>query len=439
MGLLDRLQHAWNAFFRKGPPYDTDDLMTPYIPRYQDLGIMSTYRPDRVYFSKGQEKNLISTIFNRIAVDACSMDIRHVKLDDNDRFLEMMDSSLNKCLWLSANKDQTGRAFVQDAVMSMLDEGCIAIVPIDTTSNPEKGTYDILSMRVCKITAWYPDNIQVEAYNDVTGQKQTITIPKTMAAIVENPFYAIMNEPNSALQRLVKKLNLLDVIDSESGSSKLNLIVQLPYIIKTELRKQQAEKRRQDIEEQLSHSKYGIAYTDGTEKVTQLNRPAENSIMESVKYYTSMLYSQLGITQEVLDGTADEKTMLNYLQRCVVPIVTALCEEMTRKFLTKTAITQHQRIKFFNDPFRFVTMMNMAEVSDKMTRNEIMSSNEVRQIIGLKPSNDPDADELRNKNLNKPVEEQPNPQKQANNPDNSQESLDEAAAREYQELMKRGG
>jgi hypothetical protein len=248
-----------------------------------------------------------------------------------------------------------------------------------------------------------------------------------------------MNEPNSALQRLVKKLNLLDVIDSESGSSKLNLIVQLPYVIKTELRKKQAEDRRNDIEEQLSHSKYGIAYTDGTEKVTQLNRPAENSIMESVKYYTSMLYSQLGITQEVLDGTADEKTMLNYLQRCVVPIVTTLCEEMTRKFLTKTAITQHQRIKFFNDPFRFVTMMNMAEVSDKMTRNEIMSSNEVRQIIGLKPSKDPDADELRNKNLNKPVEDQTNPQKQANNPDDSQESLDEAAAREYQELMKRGG
>lgn len=405
MGLLDRLSHAWNAFFGKGPPYD---LQKQFIePKYLDLGYSSTYRPDRVYFTRGQEKTFVNTIINRIAVDAASVNIRHVRLDDNDRFKSEEISDLNNCLSVEANKDQSARAFLQDVIMSMLDEGCVAVVPIDTDFDPaDSASFKIETMRVGKIIQWYPDNIQVECYNDKIGQKQTITVPKKSTAIIENPFYAIMNEPNSILQRLVKKLNLLDIIDAQSGSGKLNLIIQLPYIIKTETRREQAAKRRDDIEDQLAKSQYGIAYTDGTEKITQLNRPAENNLLSQVQYLTSMLFSQLGLTESILNGTADEKTMLNYQNRIVVPILCAITEEFRRKFLTKTARTQKQSIMYFVDPFRYVQASDMAEIGDKMTRNEIMTSNEIRQIVGLKPSTDPKADELRNKNLNRPTEEE---------------------------------
>lgn len=398
MGMIDRLQHAWNAFFGKGPPYDVNKFLQQ--PRYLDLGYSSTYRPDRVYFTKGQEKTLVNSIYNRIAVDVASIDIRHVRLDDNDRFKEEIESDLNDCLSIEANKDQTGKAFIQDIVMSMLDEGCVAVVPVDTTTNPENGSYDIESLRVGKITQWFPDHVTVNLYNDITGQYKEITVPKADTAIIENPFYAIMNEPNSTLQRLFRKLNLLDVIDGQLGSGKLNLIVQLPYVIKTEARQQQAEKRRVDIENQLAKSQYGIAYTDGTEKITQLNRPADNNMMAQVEYYTSMLFSQLGITESILNGTADEKTMLNYQNRTVVPILCAITEEFRRKFLTKTARTQKQSIMYFTNPFKLAMLANIAEVADKFSRNEILSSNEIRQIIGFKPSDDPKADELRNKNLN---------------------------------------
>lgn len=405
MGLLDRLQHAWNAFFGKGPPYDYNKQFTQQLQPYE-IGMSSTYRPDRVYFTRGQEKTFVNTIINRISVDASSIDIRHVKLDENNRYMKEVDDDLNNCLKIEANKDQSARAFIQDVVMSMLDEGCVAVVPIDTDINPKDSTsFDIESMRVGKITQWFPDKVQVECYNDKIGQKQTIIVLKKSTAIIENPFYAIMNEPNSILQRLVRKLNLLDVIDAQAGSGKLNLIIQLPYVIKTEARKQQAANRRADIEDQLAKSQYGIAYTDGTEKITQLNRPAENNLLNQIQYLTSMLFSQLGLTESILNGTADEKTMLNYQNRIIVPILCAITEEFRRKFLTKTARTQKETIMFFSDPFRYVTMDNIAEIGDKMTRNEIMTSNEIRQIVGLKPSTDPSADELRNKNLNRPESE----------------------------------
>lgn len=404
MGLFDRLSHAWNAFFGKGPPFKEENIYV--TPKYMDLGYSTTYRPDRVTFTRGQEKTFVNTMFNRIAVDCSSINIRHVRLDDEDRYLEDMNSTLNECLSVEANKDQTARSFIQDIVMSMLDEGCVAVVPIDTDIDPTvSDSYKIESMRVGKIVQWYPDHIQVEVYNDRIAQKQTITVEKKSTAIIENPFYAIMNEPNSILQRLVRKLNLLDVIDANSGSGKLNLIVQLPYVIKTEARREQAAKRRDDIEDQLAKSQYGIAYTDGTEKITQLNRPAENNLMSQIQYLTSMLFSQSGLTESILNGTADEKTMLNYQNRVIIPILCAITEEFRRKFLTKTARSQKQDIMFFSDPFRYVTMDNIAEIGDKMTRNEIMTSNEIRQIVGLKPSKDPEADELRNKNLNKPANE----------------------------------
>lgn len=399
MGFLDRLKHGWNAFLGKGPPYDENAQYI--IPRYIDLGYSSTYRPDRIYPTRGQERSLVSTIYNRIAIDVANVDIRHVRLDDNNRFKEEIDSDLNERLKLEANKDQTSRQFIQDIVMSMFDEGCVAVVPVDTEASlDEGGTQKIYSMRVGKITQWYPDNVRVELYNDQKGIKQEVVVPKSGVAIIENPFYAIMNEPNSILQRLITKFNLLDVIDAQSGSGKLNMIIQLPYVIKTEARREQAAKRRQDIEDQLAKSQYGIAYTDGTEKVTQLNRPADNNLMAQIQYLTSMLFSQLGLTESILNGTADEKTMLNYMQRTVVPILCAITEEYRRKFLTKTARTQHQTIMFFNDPFKLVPISNLADIADKFTRNEIMSSNEIRQIVGLKPSEDPKADELRNKNLN---------------------------------------
>lgn len=394
MSLGSRLKHAWNVFTER-----------EYIGPRLDLGLGRSYRPDRPVFSRGNERSIITSVYNRIALDVAAISIQHVRLDEEGRFTSVMKSSLNNCLSLEANIDQTGRALVQDIVQSMLDEGCVAIVPIDTDIDPETGSYKIETLRTGKILEWYPKHIKVRVYNDQTGEKEDIVVPKRTAAIVENPFYAIMNEPNSTMQRLIRKLNILDAIDEQSGSGKLNLIIQLPYVIKTEARRQQAEKRRKDIEEQLSGSKYGVAYTDGTERVVQLNRPVDNNLMSQIEYLTSMLYSQLGLTQSIMDGTADDKTMLNYLTRTVEPILSAIVDEMKRKFLTKTARSQGQSILFFRDPFKLVPVLNMAEIADKMTRNEIMTSNEIRQKIGMMPSKDPNADKLRNSNLSAPKEE----------------------------------
>lgn len=389
-----RIKHAWNAF--------RDNSATT---KYRDVGVGYSYRPDRPRLTRGNERSIVTSVYNRIALDVASINIRHVRLDKNDRFLETIDSGLNNCLTLEANIDQTSRSFIQDIVMSMLDEGCVAIVPVDTTSNPEiTGSYDIQTMRTGKILEWHPYHVKVRVYNERTGQKEDILVPKSTVGIVENPLYAVINEPNSTMQRLIRKLNLLDAIDEQSGSGKLDLVIQLPYVIKSEARRRQAEDRRKDIEKQLSGSKYGIAYTDGTERITQLNRPAENNLMTQIEYLTSMLYSQLGITQSILDGTADEKTMLNYYNRTIEHIISAIVDEMKRTFLTKTARSQSQSISFFRDPFKLVPINEISEIADKFTRNEIMTSNEIRQIIGMKPSDDPKADELRNKNLSAPKE-----------------------------------
>lgn len=399
-----RVKHAWNAFVNKDP---TRDLTNNYN-EYSGGG--SYYRPDRTRLSRGNERSIITSIINRIALDVAAIDIKHCRLDDEDRFKEVIPSKLNECLSLEANLDQTSRAFTQDTIMSMLDEGCVAIIPVDTTVDPNNNnSYDILSIRTGKIIEWRPTEVKVNVYNERIGRRQDIWISKRAVGIVENPLYAIMNEPNSTLQRLTRKLNLLDSIDEQSGSGKLDLIIQLPYIIKSEARKKQANERRQEIEKQLSGSKYGIAYTDGTEKITQLNRPVENNLMKQVEYLTSMLYSQLGITQTILDGTADEATMLNYYTRTIEPIISAYVDEMKRKFLTKTARSQKQTIMFFRDPFKLVPVNNLAEIADKFTRNEIMSSNEFRQIVGRKPSNDPKADQLVNSNLNQPAYDYPKP------------------------------
>lgn len=391
MGILDRFKHAWNSFI--GEEEQT-------IVRDYNLGYSSTYRPDRVRFSKGNERSIVTAIYNRIAIDCSTIQIKHVKMDKDDRFLETVDSNLNSCLTVEANKDQQSRAFIQDVVMSLFDEGCVAIVPIDTSVNIKNGSFDILSMRTGKILQWFPDHVQVEVYNDRKGLRETLTLPKKSVAIIENPHYAVMNEKNSVLQRLIRKLNILDVIDEQSGSGKLDLIIQLPYVIKSEARKTQADRRRKELEDQLSGSKYGIAYTDGTEKITQLNRSVENNLLKQIEYLTSMLNGQLGINESILDGSADEKVMLNYMNRTIEPILAAITLEIDRKFLTKTARTQGHSIRYFNDPFRLVTVTNLAEVADKFTRNEIMTSNEMRQIIGMRPIKDPKADELRNKNLN---------------------------------------
>lgn len=386
--LAERLKHAWNAF-RSREPTDFSG------------GMSYSYRPDRPRLTRGNERSIVNSVYNRIALDASSIDIMHVRLDGNNRFLETVNSGLNNCLTLEANADQTGRAFIQDIVMSMLDEGCVAVVPVDTSVDPKiTSSYDILTMRTGKILEWRPRSVRVRLYNDRTGNKEDITIPKNLAAIIENPLYSVMNEPNSTMQRLIRKLNLLDSIDEQNSSGKLDLIIQLPYIIKTEARREQAEKRRKDIEQQLNGSKYGIAYTDGTERITQLNRPVENNLMSQIEYLTSMLYSQSGITQGVLDGSADDKTMMNYYSRTIEPILSAIADEMKRKFLTKTARSQGQSIAFFRDPFSLVPVSEISEMADKFTRNEIMTSNEIRQIIGMKPSDDPNADQLRNKNLN---------------------------------------
>lgn len=384
-----RLKHAWNVFRSRDPTAE-----------FVAIGSSYYYRPDRPRFTRGNERSITTSVLNRIALDVSAIDIRHVRLDKNGRFLEEINSGLNNCLTLSANMDQTGRAFKQDIVMSMLDEGCVAIVPTDTTTDPKvTDSYDVETMRVGKIIQWRPRHVQVRLYNEQTGNKEEIWLPKKMVAIVENPLYAVMNEPNSTMQRLVHKLGLLDITDEQTASGKLDLIIQLPYVIKTDARRQQAEDRRKDIEMQLAGSKYGIAYTDGTEKITQLNRSLDNNLMKQVEYLTNQLYSQLGITQTILDGTADEKTMLNYYSRTIEPIVSAIADEMKRKFLTKTARTQNQSIEFFRDPFKLVPVNDIAEVADKFTRNEIMTSNEIRQIVGMKPSDDPKADELRNSNI----------------------------------------
>ncbi len=395
MSVGSRLQHAWNAFFNKDPTYDISNRI--------DTGAGYASRPDRVKFTRGNEKSIVTAVFNRIAVDTAAISIEHVRLDENGRYIYSMQSKLNNCLTLEANIDQTGRALIQDVVMSMLDEGCVAIVPTDTTFDPTKtDSYDIAALRVGKIITWYPSMVLVRVYNEKTGKKEDILLPKKVVAIVENPLYAVVNEPNSTLKRLIYKMNLLDVLDERNSSGKLDLIIQLPYTIKTEARKLQAENRRKDIEDQLVGSKYGIAYTDATERITQLNRPVENNLSTQVKDLTSMLYSQLGITDTILNGTADEKTMMNYYSRTIEPILSAITLEMRRKFLTKTARSQKQSIVFFKDPFKLVPVTEIATIADTFTRNEIMTSNEVRQIIGMKPSGDPKADELRNKNLSVP-------------------------------------
>lgn len=391
MSFGSRLKHAWNAF--------TGNVQM----NYRDLGMSYSYRADRPRMSRGNERSIVTSVYNRIALDVAALNVQHVRLDENGRFLSVIDDGLNNCLTLEANVDQTARSFVQDVVISMFDEGSVAIVPVDTTTDPNvSGSYDIQSLRVGQILDWYPQYIRTRVYNEQTGRKEDIVVPKSAVAIIENPLYAVINEPNSTMQRLIRKLNLLDVIDEQSGSGKLDLIIQLPYVIKTEAKRQQAENRRKDIESQLSGSKYGIAYTDGTEHITQLNRSVNNNLMSQIEYLTSMLYSQLGITQSILDGTADEKTMLNYNNRTIEPIISAIVDEMKRKFLTKTARSQRQSISFFRDPFKLVPVNEIAEIADKFTRNEIMTSNEIRQVVGMKPSDDPRADELRNKNLSKP-------------------------------------
>ena len=392
MGIKDRLIHAWNAFVGNTPK--------------NDLGYGYTYRPDRTVLKRTTDRSIIMSIYNRIAMDVASVNIEHVRLDANKRYIDTITDGLNNCLTLSANIDQTGRSFIQDLTVSMFDEGCVAVVITDANVSPVNyNSYDIEAVRVGKITDWYPEHVRVNVYNDKTGKREDIVLPKHMVAIIENPFYLVMNSPNSTLQRLLRKLNMLDAIDDQVGSNKLNMIIQLPYVVKNPARKAQADQRREEIEKQLVESKYGIAYTDGTEKIVQLNRPLENKLLEEVKYLTSMLYSQLGMPQTVFDGTADEATMLNYNNRTIEPILSAITVEMTRKFLTKTARTQGQSIVFFRDPFKLVPVNQLAETVDKLTRNEVMTSNEVRQIIGLKPSNDPGADELRNKNLNESAPE----------------------------------
>lgn len=389
----ERLQHAWNAFNNKDPTVNYIGTNVYYSG--------SSYNQSKRRLSFNNERSIVNSIFNRIAADAAAVDMKHVRLDINGRYVSTIEDGLNNCLSVEANIDQTGRVLRQDAIMSMFDEGVVALVPVDTTLNPrDTGGYDIMSMRTGKITEWMPQYVKVSVYNEKIGKRQEVVLPKKMVAIVENPFYSIMNEPNSTLQRLIRKLNLLDVVDEQSSSGKLDLIIQLPYVIKSQAREAQAEQRRKNIEMQLAGSKYGIAYTDATEKITQLNRPVDNNLMEQVKYLTETLMGQLGITNEILNGTADEKTMLNYNNRIISPICTAFAEEMNRKFLTKTARTQGQSILFFQDPFKLVPISNIADIADKFTRNEILSSNEVRGLIGFKPSSDPSADELRNKNIN---------------------------------------
>lgn len=399
MGLFDQIKKGWNAFMGRDPTQN--EWVPPSI-----YGNSYSYRPDRVRFTRGNEKSIVTAVYNRIAVDCAAINIMHVRLDDNKQFSEELDTGLNRCLTLSANLDQTSRAFIQDAVMSMLDEGCVAIVPTNTSRNPfTHDTFDIGALRTGKIKQWFPRDVRVELYNELTGRKEEKVFPKRMVAIVENPFYSVINEPNSTMKRLAYKLSILDAVDQETGSGKLNIIVQLPYAAKSPLAMDRAEERRKQLESQLKDSKYGVAYMDATEHITQLNRPLENHLMDQIKYLTDLMFSQLGITQEILNGTADEKTMLNYYNRTIEPIMAAFVDEMKRKFIGDTARAQKKSIVYYRDPFRLVPVSQIAEIADKFTRNEILSSNEVRAIVGYKPSDDPAADELRNKNLNQSAEE----------------------------------
>lgn len=393
--IKDWFQHGWNAFTNRDP---TDEYK--YTGQHS-----SSYRPDRPRLSRGNERSIATSVFNRIAMDAAAINISHAKIDQNGRFVSYVNSGLHNCLTLEANKDQTGRSFIQDVVLSMLDEGCVAIVPVDTNINPKLATtVDIETMRVGKIKEWYPNHVLVELYNDQLGINQDINLAKKSIGIIENPLYAVINEPNSTLQRLIRKLVLLDSVDNQSSSGKLDMVIQLPYVIKTDARRREAERRKKDLEDQMAGSKYGIGYIDGTEKITQLNRPVENNLMAQIEYLTSMLYSQLGITTSVLDGTADEKTMLNYYNRTVEPILAAICDEMKRKFLSKTARTQGQSVIYMRDPFKLLPLNDLAEIADKFTRNEVMTANELRQGIGMQPSSDPKADKLQNSNMPQPAQ-----------------------------------
>ena len=408
MGFLDRIKKGWSAFMNRDP---TEEY------RYRDLGMSYYYRPDRIRFSRGNDKTIVTSVYNRIATDAASISLVHAQKDINGMFKGTRDSHLNECLTLSANKDQTGRAFLQDVVMSMLDEGCVAIVPIATTESPKRtSSYDIGALRTGRITQWYPDHVRIELYNDILGKKEELIFPKSFVAIVENPFYSVINEPNSTLKRLVYKLNVLDAVDEQTGSNKFNMIIQLPYLIKTQGRQKQAEERLKSIEKQLTTSKYGIAYTDGTEKVMQLNRPLENNLLDQIQYLTELLFSQLGITQDILNGTASEQVMINYYNRTIDPILSAIADEMNLKFLTKTARTQGQAIMYFRDPFRLAPVSQIAEIADKFTRNAILSSNELRAIVGYKPVDDAQANALSNKNLNAAADAPPPPEVQTEEP-----------------------
>ena len=389
-----RLKKAWNAFTNRDPPGET----------YYGGGY--SYRPDRVRMTRGNDRTILTAIYTRIAMDAAAITINHVRLDENGRYSETVESGLNSCLNLSGNKDQTGRALRYDLFLSMLDEGVIALVPVDVDADPKTGESQIESMRVAKVKEWYPDHVRLEAYNDRTGQREEITLSKEQVALIENPFYAVMNEPNGTIQRLIRKLNLMDVIDEQVGSGKLDLIIQLPYVVKSEARKQQALQRRKEVEEQLAGSKYGIAYTDGTERITQLNRSLENNLLKTIEYLTNMAYSQLGITPEIMNGTANEITMNNYEQRTIEPIVAAVVDELKRKFLTQEQRDNGESVMCFRDPFKLAPVSTVAEMADKFTRNEIMTSNEFRQVIGMKPSQDPNADMLRNANISQPASEQ---------------------------------
>lgn len=393
LNLVARLKHSWNAFMNRDPTYN-----------YQDTGPGYSYRPDRPRFTRGNERTIVTSIYNRIALDVAAININHCRVDKDGRFIEAIDSTLNKCLNLEANLDQTGRAFIQDVVMSMLDEGSVAIVPVDTDIDPDNNSFKIETMRTGKIVEWKPNHVKVSVYNERTGRREDVLMAKSTVAIIENPLYAVINEPNSTMQRLMRKLSLLDSVDERTSTGKLDMIIQLPYVIKSEARRKEADRRRKELETQLTDSVYGIGYIDGTEKIVQLNRSLDNNLMKQIEYLTNLLYSQLGITQTILDGTADEQTMLNYHSRTIEPIVSAIVDEMKRKFLTKTARSQLQTIKYFRDPFKLVPVNNMAEIADKFTRNEIMTSNEIRQAIGMKPSDDPKADQLINSNLNQPDE-----------------------------------
>jgi hypothetical protein len=395
MGVVrDRLKHAWNAFL---------NIENSFASESPNFGAAYSSRPDRPRMFISNERSIISSIYTRLGIDVAAVDIHHVRLDDQGRYLEDIDSGLNNCLTVEANIDQAARAFRQDAAMTLFDRGVIAIVPVDTSIDPSvSGGFDVQTVRVGHITQWYPQHVRINLYNEATGRREEVTLEKKFVAIVENPLYAVMNEPNSTLQRLIRKLNMLDAVDEQSSSGKLDMIIQLPYVIKSDARREQAEQRRKDLEHQLKGSQYGIAYTDGTEKVTQLNRPAENNLLTQIEYLTKMLYAQLGLTEEVMNGTADEKAMLNYINRTIEPVIEAIVEAMRRAFLTKTARTQKQSIMYFRDPFKLVPIADIAEIADKFTRNEIASSNEIRQVIGWKPSKDPNADQLRNSNMPQP-------------------------------------